>query len=250
MKRIGCLMLALCMCAVPALAAPAVEAQPLAGQACYPAGSDAGTARFVFSYVYPQLIPGSEADRQINAWYRNLATDAASAGDAEAAMLGEPPPAGTPAWYTHLDYRITHSGEDYLSVLLLATRFQGNAEAESWAAEVFARSGVYLGQPVSLSQAMGLEQAEGAAPQASYAADLAYALIWQIIQSDAASGARAYYADLTEPDLHLALNPESDYYMDEDGNIVFFVQAGELASEVEGVLTYPFSHAELLSDAR
>jgi len=33
----------------------------------------------------------------------------------------------------------------------------------------------------------------------------------------------------------------------EKGNFVFFIQAGAIAGEVEGVLTYPFSMAELLS---
>lgn len=250
MKRLSCLLAALCLLAGTALAAPAVEAQPLTGQAFFPAGSGSDSAAFVFSYRYPQFAEDSDADRQINLWYQGLAADAAGAGEAEAAMAGALPGPGSPAWYTRLDYQITQNSDDYVSVLLSATRFQGNTEAESWTAGVFARTGVYAGQPVSLTQAVGLEQADGAAGQASYASELAYRLIWQIVEGDRAMQARAYYADATESDLRRTLNPESDFYLDADGNIVFFVQAGELASEVEGILTYPFSPAELLSAAR
>ena len=36
-------------------------------------------------------------------------------------------------------------------------------------------------------------------------------------------------------------------YLDADGNVVFFIQAGEIAGEIAGVLRFPFNPAELLS---
>lgn len=250
MRRFVCLLVALCLCAATAYAAPAVEAQPLTGELAFPEGADAASAAFVFSYQYPQFAPDTDADAKISQWYLALSQDAAGAGAAEAAQLGALPEAGAPAWYTRLSYRITRNSDDYLSVLMVAARFQGNTEAESWTADVFARSGVYAGQPLTLSQAMGLEQADGAADQStSYASELVYGLIWQIVEGERAMQTRAYLEGITEADLRRALNPESDFYLDADGNIVFFIQSGELASEVEGVLTYPFSLAELLSAA-
>ena len=44
-----------------------------------------------------------------------------------------------------------------------------------------------------------------------------------------------------------AFSPESDFYLDADGNVVFFIQAGEIAGEIAGVLRFPFNPAELLS---
>ena len=44
-----------------------------------------------------------------------------------------------------------------------------------------------------------------------------------------------------------AFSPESDFYLDADGNVVFFIQAGEIAGEIAGVLHFPFNPAELLS---
>ena len=60
-------------------------------------------------------------------------------------------------------------------------------------------------------------------------------------------GQTDYDPDLTMEELQNAFSPESDFYLDEDGNLVFYVQAGVIAGEVNGILTYPFSPAELLS---
>ena len=252
MKRLLCIALALCLF-TPAtcLAQPAVETQPLTGAQYYPDGSDAQTAGYAFLYAYPQFEPATPSDIAVNAYYAALASDVASAGvTAAVADIGALPEAGSPAYYTRLSYRVTLNTDDYLSVLITSLQFLGNAETESISANVFARSGVYAGQPISLSQAMGLEQAEGAAAEEnSYAAGLTYGLIWQIVQSQQAMQQRDYFPELTLADLQNAFNPESDFYLDEDGNFVFYIQSGAIASEVEGVLTYPFSTAELLSAA-
>ena len=44
-----------------------------------------------------------------------------------------------------------------------------------------------------------------------------------------------------------AFSPESDFYLDGDGNVVPFIQPGEIAGEIAGVLRFPFAPAELLS---
>lgn len=259
MKRLLCFAVALCVAltlclSVPAagLAQAAVETAPLTGAQYYPDGSDAQTAGYAFYYAYPQFEPVDAPDIAINAYYAALAADVAGAGVAAAvADIDALPAAGSPAYYTKLDYRVTFNTEDYLSVLLTSLQFLGNAETESLTANVFARSGVYAGQAVSLSQAIGLEQEDGAAAEEnSYAAELAYGLIWQIIQSQQAMQQRDYFPELTQADLQTVLNPESDFYMDENGNFVFYIQSGAIASEVEGMLTYPFSAAELFSAAR
>ena len=95
---------------------------------------------------------------------------------------------------------------------------------------------------------MGLEQSDGdAASDISYASTLGYGLVWQIIQEQVSMGQIDYDPDLTREELQTVFFPESDFYMDENGNFVFYIQAGAIAGEVNGILTYPFSLAELLS---
>ena len=249
MKRLLGLVVILCLLASVALAQPAVEAQPISGVWYAPQGADAQTATYVYDYQYPQFTPQAEADDGINTYYASLASDTLQTVIPDTvAALDTLPADGAPAYYTLLDYRITQNTDDYVSILLTSRAFLGNGETERWTANVFARSGVYAGQQVSLSQAMGLEQGDGTqGNDISYAAELAYRLVWQIISSQQATAQRDYYADLTLNDLEKALSPETDFYLDEDENIVFFIQSGQVASEMEGILTFPFSAAELLS---
>lgn len=250
MKRFLCLLFVFCLLVPAALAEAAdvaAEAPPLTGEQYYPSGSDAQTAAYVFRYAYPQFDGQADGIPEINAYYASLASDMLNTVMPETvAGTDDLPAQGSPAYYTQISYRITANTDDYVSILLTSQQFSGNTEDEDWTANVFARSGVYTGQTVALSQAMGLEQEDGANGD-SYAAELTYRLIWQIILQEQSTQRREYYPELTEADLDRVFSPESDFYMDEDGNIVFFIQSGEIASEVEGILTYPFSIAELLS---
>ena len=109
-------------------------------------------------------------------------------------------------------------------MLLVSQEFLGNTLMEHWSSVVFALSGIYAGQPITLSQAMGLEQEAGTEPD--IASELVYGLVWQIVQYEIAAMQKAYFPDVTEADFRRAFSPERDFYFDEDGNFVFFIQAG------------------------
>jgi hypothetical protein len=250
-KRVLSVAAALCLLVTSALAQPLTEAAPLGGERLYPEGAASENALYVFRYACPQFTADTDAATAVNAYFASLAADMAAAGVPDA-VDGLPVPEGAegPAYYTQLDYLITANTDDVLSVLLQSRQFLGNAETESWTAVVFALSGVYAGQPLSLSQATGLEQDAEDGSGDSYAAGLVYGLVWQIIQEQRAMLTRDYFPELTQADLESVFSPESDFYVDENGNFVFFVQSGMIAGEVDGILTYPFSLSELLSAVR
>ena len=75
----------------------------------------------------------------------------------------------------------------------------------------------------------------------------AYDLIWRIVERDSQNADGDYLDGLTKEQVTGAFSPESDFYLDQDGNVVFFIQAGEIAGEIAGVLRFPFAPAELLS---
>ena len=259
MKRLLCALVALSLTGLPAVAgvparaeAPAAqtgsltESQPLTGERFFPEGANAQSAVYTLRYSLPQFAGDLPAVQSINASFQAMAADLTSAtldDIAPSANAGDSPGLGT-----ELTYRLTANSADYLSVLLSTRQNMGNSEAETWSAVTYALSGVYEGQALSLSQAMGLEQPEGeTAADTTYASELAYGLVWNIIADQAAALQVDYFPELTQADLRRALNPESDFYLDADGNFVFFIQSGVLAGEVEGILTFPFSAAELLS---
>ena len=250
MKRILCIAGAVLLLITGAAAQAVPQANPLCGEAYYPQGSTADTASFVLRYKLPQFTQEQPQYEAVNAWFTSYGASVQTVLLPDIlGTLDAMPSAEEPAYYTDLDYRITASNAEHLSILLVSQQFLGNTLLESWSARVFALDGIYAGQPLSLSQAMGLEQAADDS-SADTASELVYGLVWQIVEYEIGAMQKAYFPDCTEDDLRRAFAPQTDFYFDEDGNFVFFVQAGAIAGEVEGVLTYPFSLAELLSAVR
>lgn len=140
-----------------------------------------------------------------------------------------------------VSHEIVHDSQRYVSIVFTLTTQSGNGLHESIRAVTVARDGLYAGQTLNLSQLLGLEQEDAS----SMASQLVHELVWQIIQAESTDS--DYLDGLTKADLETGLQPETDFYLDADGNVVFFIQAGEIAGEVAGVLTFPFAPAELLS---
>lgn len=245
MKRTLCIAcVLLLLTGASAQAAP--QAEPLRGEVFFPQGSAAETASFAYRYRLPQFTAEQPYHETVNAYFASYAQELVNTVIPETLdALDMLPAPSEPAYYVDLDYRVTADTGDYLSILLVSQRFLGNTLIENWESAVFALSGIYAGQAISLSQAMGLEQEAGESED--YASGLVYGLVWQIVQYEIGAMQKAYFPDLTEDEVRRAFTPQSDFYFDEDGNFVFFIRAGTIAGEVEGVLTYPFSMAELLS---
>lgn len=205
--------------------------------------SSVADSEFTFTYVFPQLEVHTEADRAINAYYQALAEDIAS-GAAGFVNTADEPDA------CELNYEVAHASDRYVSIVLTGTYsfLSSGTQQVSLMANTFARDGLYAGQQVSLSQVLGLEQeGDELSDEKSMAETLAYQLVWQIVERESQNTDIGYLDGLSREKLEDAFYPESDFYLDEDGNIVFFIQAGVISAEMAGVLTFPFSSAELLS---
>ena len=229
------------LCAV-LLPAAAFALQPLEGQCLWP---DAQAPVCVLRYRFEQIDPQTQADEAVNAHYQALVADL----PAQAAMQGEQLGLVGETLEMDITSAVTHLSDRYVSIVQTATTFGGNAESLSLCADTFARDGVYAGQHIGLSQVLGLENDDELTTGATVAEELAYSLVWQIVSSDSARADSDYQEGLTQQRVRQAFHPETDFYLDADGNIVFFIASGEIAPEVAGVLTFPFAAAELLSSA-
>lgn len=224
-------------------------AQPIQGAQIYPEGVSEEQAFYVVRYECPQFVAETQTDEAINTYYQSVCDDLrgfiSSLAIEDMGMQAEP---GAPINYMDIGYQITANTDTYLSVTLTNKQFLGYVESESLSANVFAREGMYAGQLITLSQVMGLEQeGDEFSTEASYASQLVYKLVWRIVEEQRASQQRDYFEALTQKDLEAVFSPETDFFIDMDDNLVFYVQVGMIASDVEGILTYPFSVAELLT---
>lgn len=249
MKRILALVLALTMWVSLAFAAPLTEAAPLEGMACYPEGSDEATASYRFIYSYPQIVPESEGDNAINEFFDYQMNDALSFS---APLYAQDAEEGG-ASYTKISYQTTCNNDDYYCVLMTQEQFFGSAATDTWRAYAFARQGEEAGMVVNLADILSLSSPtndDGLAYERSTqkANEMVYALVWEIIAQQIASEKHDYFEALSMDDLRAEFYPESDFYIDSDGNVVFFIQPAMIASSAAGMLTFPFSIDELVSE--
>ena len=232
-----------------AFADPLAEGEPLTGTVYYPEGADRENAAFSFSYAYPQFVGGTEAENAINQLYQYELNDmllftAPMYSDGE---TGEAPSSMT------VSYQLTLNDDDYLCVLFTREQWMGAAASEMLEAHVFGRQGAEAGQVVNLPNVLGTldfsetdeRKVNRAARQASA---LIYDLVWEIICQQIEEGSDVYFDDLIREDLEAEFYPENDFYMDGEGNVVFYIQSGMISNQAAGVLYYPFSLAELLSE--
>lgn len=240
------LIMLLCMTALSASAMPLATAQPLAGEVAYPEGSTVDNARFLLTYAYPQVVPEAETDNNINTYYQDaveellqmvgpMMYDQASMGVDEGISA-----------YMHINYQITANTDDFFSVVLTQEQFMGAAESQTISANVFARTGDAAGGIVTLPYVVGIPEED--VVSATNLVDTVYQLVWDIIVEQMQTGDVEYYEELTEENLFAEFYPESDFFLDDQGNVVFFIQPATLASSAEGMLKFPFSPAELLSE--
>ena len=189
-------------------------------------------------------LPQFSGEPEINQYYQDMAARLEA---------GELPPGA--AWSAEddgeepenwtLDYEITRNDAKYLSVVLHLRQLSGSGETETLSADTFLRGE----QPhkATLSELLGADAAPQSADSTAStdAADLVYGLIWEIVQVGMENVEGDYLDSLTLDNVRSALDPETDFYLDDNGNIVFFIEPGLLAGEIAGVLLYPFSPYEL-----
>ena len=82
--------------------------------------------------------------------------------------------------------------------------------------------------------------------QTAKAETLVRKMIWEQIQENRAG--IEYYDDFDEAQLEENYNPEEDFYLDEKGDPVFFLQPGMAADESYGLLTFPIPLEDILDE--
>lgn len=251
MRKSIALLLMLSLLAVPcALAEEVRVAGEKAGEVYMPEGSDAQTARYVYRYSYPLMEETGENAQMINEFYDYLISDA------EAFMIPmtfETLEESPVQCYTAITSQVMCNNAEYFSVLVTTESFIGAETSQVLAGHTFALQGGKAGSCISLPYLLGLLEADEndtwMQDRATAKADqLVYNLVWSIIEEQKAEGVVAYYEDLTREELEAQFYPEEDFYLDENGNPVFYIQPSYIASSAEGVLTFPFTVEELLDE--
>ena len=246
MKRIMLLFLCCALLACPALASALTVDAPLTGVVCWPDGTDETSAAYVYRYEYPAFT-GDEAAQTINAHFTYLVDDA-KAFAIPMATVGLNPDADRIV--TDITTEITCMTDDYLSVLI-TTAYTMNGYARTVvAAHTFTLKGDMAGSATNLPRYLGLlddgETDEWLRTRQTEKADgVIRGIIWQKIAAMQTEGEVPLYDDLNEDVLEYAFYPEEDFYLDANGEPVFFLLPGVIAPDDAGTILFPITREEI-----
>lgn len=195
----------------------------------YPDESDPATATYQYHYSYPRFDDADEVAEAINNVFTYQVDDAAGFA---VPMMGEM--ADGPA-STDVRAEISYQDDDWMSVRILTTQHSESGDTAVLSAYVFALTGGRAGEVSSLPRVLGVLKDDETDEwmkdrQTERANTLVREMVWERLQE------RTLLPETTEQSLEKEFYPEQDFYLDAEGNPVFFLQAGTVADAAEGVM--------------
>ena len=239
-----------CMMLMVASASALEMADPLTGVCCYPEGSTEADATYVYRYAYPQVAGDSDLAVTVNDVY---AYEADYIETFTTPINGEMYGEGEAQYYTNLTFDITCCTDELLSVRFLTEEYTGGEPYTKISAHVFALTGSKAGTVTSLPYLLGIldidEDDEWLQDRQTAKADTCVrGMIWELLQDQVADGTIVFYDDVDEEFFEGCFYPEEDFYVDEDGAFVFFLQEDSVAPASYGILTFRFTMDEILDE--
>ena len=230
MKRLLPFLLILSLLAFPAFADPLVLTEDLAEDIVEPYDEeDPSMGTFRYSYRYPQVDEEGEAGAGINQFYSDLvyeldfyiqiAQDSFEGSDSTTAIT----------------YEVTCNTDDYFSVLIRKEEDNPDSRRTTWTGNVFLRQGGNDGLTSTLPQYLGILNASETDEwlqnrQTNKTDSLIREMVWDLIGDDEAG--IGFPDDLTEEKLSSIFFPEEDFYLDGDGEPVFYLQPADVFDDV------------------
>lgn len=244
MKRIV-LILVLVLFASSALADPLPLLDDLAETITIPYDkNDPSAGQYVYSYRYPYADPSDPTAYRINGFYEYLVKDTR---DYTVPNLSEYYAGQRQNVSVDISYEITCNNEEFFSVLIHKKENVEGVFTESWEGNTFSRLTGMPDSTFDLPRLLGtLEVGEHddwlENRQTLKASRAVWNLVWDIIQADPEG---VYDPGYTREYLELDFLPESDFYLDETGNPVFYIAPGLAADASLGLLLFPLSLEEI-----
>jgi len=205
-------------------------------------------ASYVYSYRYPQADSADPSAELINSFYRYRADDAAGFEIPMNAdyYRGQDPSEDITVRIT---YTVTCNNDDFFSVLLRTEQ----GELLTFAGHTFSRKDIKPGSSVALPYLLGLLQSDETDTwlqdrQTAKADALVREMVWDRLGDLTAENPEIRLPETMEEEaLDYAFFPEEDFYLDETGNPVFYLQPG-FAEGTDELLCFPISIEEILDE--
>lgn len=150
-----------------------------------------------------------------------------------------------------VSYEITCNNDRFFSVLIRKDSVIGGFVRTVWTGHTFSRQDGLSDATFDLPRMLGILNAgEQDEYQLARQTEKASRIVREIITDMIAEnpGGFPYYDDFTEEDLLDVFYPEDDFYLDADGNPVFYLEPGIAADESAGYLFFPVLLEDILDE--
>ncbi|MGN1369168.1 MAG: DUF3298 domain-containing protein [Aristaeellaceae bacterium] len=230
--------------------APLTLTDDLTGVYTWPEGAGEADASYVYRYAYPQVTGDEELALTINNVFDYEVSDALGF---ECPMIGSSHPAEEGQMLVNITYEVVHLSEAALSVRMDKIVTVGDSRSHIVRAYTFALTGAEAGTVTSLPYLLGIVQDDETDEwlidrQIAKADACARSMVWDMIEQDMQKEGSPIYADMTFEEFEWGFYPEEDFYLDAEGNFVFFVQEGVIAPTEAGQFFYTISLYDLLDE--
>ena len=185
---------------------------------------DPSAGTFVYRCHYPQVDGTAEGGANINEFYSYLLYEQEFYIQmAHDSFEGEDSS-------TVITYSVTCNNDDYFSVLIRTEQNNPDISRVSWTGNVFSRRHGADGKSYSFPELLGIldpdENEEWKQEvQTEKADDLIRDMVWDMIEENEAG---VDYNGLTKDALSHIFFPEEDFYLDENGEPVFYLQPADI----------------------
>ena len=150
-----------------------------------------------------------------------------------------------------VSYELTCNNDRFFSVLVRKDSVIGDFVRTVWTGHTFSREGDSSDATFDLPRMLGiLSMGEQDEYQLARQTEKASRIVREIIADSIAENRDGipYYDDFSEEDLLDVFYPEDDFYLDADGNPVFYLEPGIAADESAGYLFFPVPLEDILDE--
>ncbi len=201
---------------------------------------------YIYRCAYPQLAGESETAALFNSTYRMLVEDALGF---ECPMNATSLPLDGPQMLVDVSYEVTHQSAERLSVKVIKRVTYGESVSVILTGRTFPLAGEKAGLAASLPHLLGLLDAGETDEwylnrQIEKADKCVRGLVWDML----ADMELPLYDDLTYEEYEANFYPEEDFYLNEAGDFVFFLQEGSVMPREHGAVECVIPLEDLLDE--
>lgn len=251
MFRLMILLVALTLLPLGGLAeAPFVLADDLTGLYTWPEGASESDASYVYRFTYPQLAGDDPIAQTINNIYQY---EASYALDFDCPMNGSSHDPAEGQMQVNITYEVPHLSSDYLSIKINKVMTVGESVIRVVTAHTFPLTGERSGTVISLPFLLGIldrqENDEWLIQRQTAKVDACVReMVWAQVEKAMRQEGSAIYPDMTFEEFEWCFYPEEEFYLNEAGDLVFFIQEGTIAPREAGHFVFTITMEELLDE--